>query len=47
MAKNMMKGNVEGVLGSHQQLVTLSIWGNVSPGVSDAQGHANRVFGIV
>ena len=33
--------------GSHQQLVAFTSWSNVSPGVSDTQGHTGRVFGIV
>ena len=47
MAKNVMKGNMKEVLGSHKQLVAFAKSGNISSGVSDAQGDTSRVFGIV
>ena len=46
MAKNVMKGNMEEVLGSHQQFVAFTSLGNVTPGVAP-QGHTSHVFGIV
>ena len=39
MAKNVMKGNMKEVLGSHKQLVAFTKSGNTSSGVSDPGSH--------